>query len=124
MAVDERRAASASRRLPRSNGADAEDVVDVVVREHGRRERRVGPPLAHGLEQRLRVGDGAGVEHDERLAGVDRVGAGEALVEEHAVEDLVALAVLRGDGVRLAGVERARPEPFGELADLRHRRLL
>jgi hypothetical protein len=37
-----------------------------------------------------------------------------------AVQDLVALAVLLGDGMRLAGGERARPEAFGNVTDLRH----
>jgi len=41
-------------------------------------------------------------------------------VEEQPVADLVALAELRRDGVRLLRVEHAVPQPLGKVADLRH----
>jgi hypothetical protein len=102
---------------------DAEDVVDVMVREDRRDERLIRPPAAHGLVERLDVVHGAGVEHDEAVAGVDRVGAGDALVEEDAIEDLVTLRIASVHGVDAAGITgagAARPELLAQLADLAH----
>ena len=101
----------------------AEHVIDVVVREHRRGQRRVGPPAAHALEERLRVLLRARVEHHQTVARVQRVGAGDRLVIEQPLGDLVRAPLVPhpADRVRLADrVDLAVPESVAEVADVRH----
>ena len=105
---------------------DAEDVVDVVVGEDGGGQSvgaGVAAPLADALVDRFGVALGAGVEHDQTVAGVDRVGGGDGFEVEQVVGDFVGLAVVphAGDGVGLAdGVDFTIPEAVAEVADVRH----
>ena len=104
--------------------ADAEDVVDVVVREDRGAQGRVGPPGADAVEQALGVAGGAGVQHDEAIAGVECVHRGGGLDVEEAVVQFFGLAVVPGGchGVRLVDdVDFAPPEAIAELSKVRHR---
>ena len=80
-----------------------EDVIDVVVRENGRRQPPVRPPAAHRLVQWGAIVRCARVEHDQRFAGVQGSRTGETLIIEDTVLDLLRLpfAIRRRHGMRL-----------------------
>ena len=101
--------------------ADGEHVVDVVMREHDRRERRVGAPGAHGRVHARRIEQRAGVEHHEPVACVEDVDAGDALQRQQVGRQLARVLVARVDGVMLVRrVQLAAPGARGELAEVRH----
>src|SRR5688500_16144759 len=85
-----------------------------------RSQRRVPPPLAHLFEQRPRVVHGAGIEHHEAIAGIDRVRAGDALVVEHPVRDFLANRLAERHRVKRLGIDIAVPELFGQFANGGH----
>ena len=66
------------------------------------------------------VVDGAGIEHDEPVAGIDGVRAGKALVVEEAGGDLLALGLTPGNGVDLVGGDLAVPDALCQVADVYH----
>ncbi len=98
----------------------AENVVNVMVRKHSGREPRIGPPAADGLVQQNGVDHRPGVEHHEAIAGVDGVGAGKALVEQHAGGNLLPIGDANHQWVVLSRIGNAIPELFGQFADVDH----
>ncbi len=94
-------------------GGHPEDVVHVVMGEDGRHEGSRRPPAANGFVQRTGVGPAAGVEHHQAGSGVECVGAGDALVEEHPGRDLLAVALESSHRMVRARVDLALPELLG-----------
>ena len=94
---------------------DAEDVVDVPVREHDRvqRQRR---PVAHRVVHDVGEEVHAGVDEHEPVIGRDAVDVGEAVDERDAVRDL-------GPAARAAErvvVGLALPDPLRQCEDVGH----
>ena len=77
-------------------------------------------PLPDLGVEREGVVDGAGIEHDEPVAGIDGVRAGKALVVEEAGGDLLALGLAPANGVDLPGGDLAVPDAFCKVADVSH----
>jgi hypothetical protein len=117
-------------RLPSAIGrfllerSDAKDVIDVMVREDGAVEGRLRTPAAHGGVQRSAVAGRAGIEHRQTGAGVDRAGAGETLVEEHALGYLFAVGGEHPQRVHILVIDRSLPVLFREFSNPCHHSLL
>src|SRR5581483_5711449 len=100
---------------------DAEDVVDVAVREDGRVERARRPPADRGVDLAGEE-EAPRVDEDEPVVGVEGRDVREARDEGDAAVELLEL-VEREPGVMLVRPEGPRPETLGHLAHPAHPRL-
>ena len=99
-------------------GRQAEDVVDVPVREDRGVERPAVPAADRGVELASERG-AARVDQDQTRAGLEGRDVREGRHEGNPRIQLLEL-VERGPGVAVGGREVPAPEPLRDLADLAH----
>ena len=102
----------------------AKYVIDMVMREHRRPQRRLRTPAAHAVEQTLRVACRPRIQHHQAVARVDRVHRRRRLDVQEPVLDLLRLAVVPGRCHRMRLMDRvdlAAPQTVTEISDIGHR---